>query len=61
MSNIFNYAHSMRMQYILIRPFDNYVTHTFWSWRLALFSKSRKVNWLTIHESKAPRPNDVII
>ena len=26
-----------------IRPFDNYVTHTFWSWSLALISKLRKV------------------
>jgi hypothetical protein len=24
-------------------PFDNYVTHTFWSWSLALISKLRKV------------------
>jgi hypothetical protein len=26
-----------------IHPFDNYVTHTFWSWSLALISKLRKV------------------
>jgi hypothetical protein len=29
--------------YLLIHPFDNYVTHTFWSWSLALISKLRKV------------------
>jgi hypothetical protein len=23
----------------LIHPYDNYVTHTFWSWSLALISK----------------------
>jgi hypothetical protein len=26
-----------------IYPFDNYVTHTFWYWSLALISKLRKV------------------
>ena len=28
---------------LLIHPFDNYVTHTFWSWSLALISKLRNV------------------
>ena len=28
----------------IIRPFDNYITHTFWSWSLAVInSKLRKV------------------
>jgi hypothetical protein len=26
-----------------VHPFDNYVTHTFWSWSLALISKLRNV------------------
>jgi hypothetical protein len=26
-----------------VHPFDDYVTHTFWSWSLALISKLRKV------------------
>jgi hypothetical protein len=29
--------------YVLIHPFDDYVTHTFWSRSLALISKLRKV------------------
>ena len=32
-----------RFGFVWIHPFDNYVTHTFWSWSLALISKLRKV------------------
>ena len=47
--------------WVAIYPFDNHVTHTFWSWSLALICKLRMVIGSRIHASEAPRPNDVII
>ena len=37
-----------------IHPFDNYVTHTFWSWSLALISKLRKVIYSRFMRARLP-------